>query len=70
MRALASLQFAAGTIPLDPPSGPLHTIYVGASNQLEKYMAITGRVRQLLRFPNPFDSVRAKPLVTLLPIML
>jgi hypothetical protein len=67
VRARAPLLVATDTIPLDRPSGPPHpfhrTIYVGAGNKLEKYIAIAQYVRQLLRFPDPFGSVRAKPLV-------
>jgi hypothetical protein len=66
VRALGPLLVANGMIPLDPPSGPPHplhrTIYVGAGNKLEKYVAIAQYVCQLLQFPDPFRSVRAKPL--------
>jgi hypothetical protein len=67
VRAQAPLLVANGVIPLDPPPGPPHplhrTIYVGAGNKLEKYVAIAQYVRQLLQFPDPFGSGRAKPVV-------
>jgi hypothetical protein len=63
VKALTQIQFASGTIPLDPPSGSsLPTVYVGPANCLEKYVAIANYVSRLLRFPDPFGSVRAIPL--------
>ena len=63
VKALARLQFADGTIPLDPPHGPsIPSIYVGSGTSLDKYIAIAHYVRQLLQFPDPFGSVRATPL--------
>lgn len=64
VKALAQLQFAHLTIPLDPPPGSsLPPIYVGPGTSLEKYIAIARYVRRLLQFPDPFGSVRATPLV-------
>jgi hypothetical protein len=67
VKALTQIQFASGTIPLDPPSSSLLSrIYVGPAGCLEKYIAIANYVSQLLQFPDPL--VPFEPY--LLPILL
>ena len=62
VKALAPLQLAHGTIPLDPLPGPAcPKIYSGPANCLEKYIAIAQYVSQLLQFLGPFGSVQATP---------
>jgi hypothetical protein len=61
VRALAPVQTPGASTPLDPATRPSHpTIYCGNGDHIDKYRAIARHVQHYLRYPNPFQSIRAE----------
>lgn len=64
IRALARLTKVVDMLPLEPSSRPKYSsIYRGPGDVLEKYIALASDILGYLKYPNPFGSMRARPLV-------
>jgi len=68
VRALKPLTKAINMLPLEPSSHPKYpSIYCRQGDVLDKYIMLDSDILCYLKYPNPFGSMHAQPLIAPLP---